>query len=350
MKTKFAAHSMTTSLFTPAAHLHLRRLAAGVILACAVVSVPVAAQDNGAALNFVNADMESVIKAVGHYTGMTFIIDPRVKGTLTLVSERQLTKSQAFALLTSQLRLQGFAVVTGDGFAKVVPEAEAKLQSIAYPGWRRRAADRRRPDRHPDFSLELRVGCQSHRRAAPADFSEQFDHGQPGQQQPGDHGLCRQPESPFENHRRAGRTGGCRSGRGAGALRRRQRCRRHGQPPDGAGARRRFRPRVGAGRSAHQLGGGARAIGRARQPRQVADHETRSADRRSGQCPRGVSEKRRRHQAGADAAGGGVVRHLAAANPAGHTGRFGRYRRYWRRRRCGRPAERRATWDRAAAP
>ncbi len=120
---------MTTSLFTPAAHLHLRRLAAGVILACAVVSVPVAAQDNGAALNFVNADMESVIKAVGHYTGMTFIIDPRVKGTLTLVSERQLTKSQAFALLTSQLRLQGFAVVTGDGFAKVVPEAEAKLQS-----------------------------------------------------------------------------------------------------------------------------------------------------------------------------------------------------------------------------
>jgi general secretion pathway protein D len=86
------------------------------------------AQD-GAALNFVNADMESVIKAVGHYTGMTFIIDPRVKGTLTLVSEKSLTKAQAFGLLTSALRLQGYAVVTGDGYAKVVPEAEAKLQS-----------------------------------------------------------------------------------------------------------------------------------------------------------------------------------------------------------------------------
>jgi general secretion pathway protein D len=84
---------------------------------------------NGAALNFVGADIESVIKAVGHYTGMTFIIDPRVKGTLTLVSEKTLTKTQAFALLTSALRLQGFAVVTGDGYAKVVPEAEAKLQS-----------------------------------------------------------------------------------------------------------------------------------------------------------------------------------------------------------------------------
>jgi general secretion pathway protein D len=110
----------------------LRRIAANVMLCCAVATAippaPAFAQD-GAALNFVNADMESVIKAVGHYTGMTFIIDPRVKGTLTLVSEKTLTKAQAFALLTSTLRLQGFAVVTGDGFAKVVPEAEAKLQS-----------------------------------------------------------------------------------------------------------------------------------------------------------------------------------------------------------------------------
>jgi general secretion pathway protein D len=115
----------------------LRRIAANVMLCCAIVAavppIPAFAQttqaNGGAALNFVNADMESVIKAVGHYTGMTFIIDPRVKGTLTLVSERPLSKAQAFELLTSALRLQGYAVVTGDGFAKVVPEAEAKLQS-----------------------------------------------------------------------------------------------------------------------------------------------------------------------------------------------------------------------------
>jgi general secretion pathway protein D len=112
----------------------LRRVVAGAMLCCAIAAavppVPAFAQNGGgAALNFVNADMESVIKAVGHYTGMTFIIDPRVKGTLTLVSERTLTKAQAFALLTSALRLQGYAVVTGDGYAKVVPEAEAKLQS-----------------------------------------------------------------------------------------------------------------------------------------------------------------------------------------------------------------------------
>jgi general secretion pathway protein D len=112
----------------------MRRIAAGAMLCCTLVTAlaPASAfaqESGGAALNFVNTDMESVIKAVGHYTGMTFIIDPRVKGTMSLVSERNLSKAQAFALLTSQLRLQGYAVVTGDGFAKVVPEAEAKLQS-----------------------------------------------------------------------------------------------------------------------------------------------------------------------------------------------------------------------------
>ena len=126
MMKKSSRNTRAIALSTPA----MRRLAAGALLCCASVAMAQSgAPGNGAALNFVNADIESVIKAVGHYTGMTFIIDPRIKGTLTLVSEKTLTKTQAFALLTSALRLQGFAVVTGDGYAKVVPEAEAKLQS-----------------------------------------------------------------------------------------------------------------------------------------------------------------------------------------------------------------------------
>jgi general secretion pathway protein D len=87
------------------------------------------AAPNTGTLNFVDADIESVIAAVGDYTNTTFIIDPRVKGTITLVSEKPLTKAQAFQLLTSVLRLRGYTVVTGKGYAKVVPEAEAKLQA-----------------------------------------------------------------------------------------------------------------------------------------------------------------------------------------------------------------------------
>jgi general secretion pathway protein D len=124
----------------PGARRALRRIAAGAMLCAASMSAIVApvqalAQEAGnapvagAALSFVNADIESVIKAIGHYTGMTFIVDPRVKGTISVVSERPVSKAQAFQLLTSALRLQGYAVVTGDGYAKVVPEAEAKLQA-----------------------------------------------------------------------------------------------------------------------------------------------------------------------------------------------------------------------------
>ncbi|HTJ96728.1 MAG TPA: type II secretion system secretin GspD [Rhodocyclaceae bacterium] len=89
-----------------------------------------AAEDSNskAVMSFVDTDIASVINAIGQYTNTTFIIDPRVKGTINLVSDKALTKSQAFDLLASMLRLQGYALVLGNGFVKVVPEADAKLQ------------------------------------------------------------------------------------------------------------------------------------------------------------------------------------------------------------------------------
>ena len=86
--------------------------------------------DKQAILNFVGADIESVVRAIGHYTGNTFLIDPRVKGTINLVSEKPVDKARAFEMLASVLRLQGFAVVRTENFVKVVPETDAKLQSV----------------------------------------------------------------------------------------------------------------------------------------------------------------------------------------------------------------------------
>lgn len=96
-------------------------------------AVPIAAAqeptESQATLNFVGADIESVVRAVGHFTGNTFVIDPRVRGTINLVSEKPVSKRQAFEMLTSVLRLQGYAVVRTQNFVKVVPEADAKLQA-----------------------------------------------------------------------------------------------------------------------------------------------------------------------------------------------------------------------------
>ncbi|MBC3877008.1 type II secretion system secretin GspD [Undibacterium sp. FT79W] len=121
---------ISNSLRKPMRHLSVMTGAAVLSAGC-LISSSVLAQtpaQNTADLNFVGADIESVVKAIGHYTGSTFIIDPRVKGQVTLVSEKPLTKDQAFKLLTSTLRLQGYAVVYADGYYKVVPESDAKLQ------------------------------------------------------------------------------------------------------------------------------------------------------------------------------------------------------------------------------
>lgn len=93
-------------------------------------------------LNFVNADLDSVVKAVGQATGKNFIVDPRVKGTVNLVTEKPVTRAQALESLGSILRMQGYAIVEGNGFTKVVPEADAKLQGSPVGNAARAAASR----------------------------------------------------------------------------------------------------------------------------------------------------------------------------------------------------------------
>ncbi len=89
------------------------------------------AGDDTVTLNFVNADIEAVVRAIGQFTGRSFVIDPRVKGTMTLVTEHPVTRRQAYEELLSALRLQGFTLVESPeagGVARVVLEADAKLQ------------------------------------------------------------------------------------------------------------------------------------------------------------------------------------------------------------------------------
>ncbi|WP_322010810.1 type II secretion system secretin GspD [Paraburkholderia sp. J12] len=81
-------------------------------------------------LNFVNADIDQVARAIGAATGKTIIVDPRVKGQLNLVSENPVPEDQALKTLQSALRMQGFALVQDHGVLKVVPEADAKLQGV----------------------------------------------------------------------------------------------------------------------------------------------------------------------------------------------------------------------------
>jgi general secretion pathway protein D len=80
-------------------------------------------------LNFSGAEIESVARTMAVITGRDVVVDPRVKGTINLQTDRAIAPSAAFNQFAAALRLQGFAIVEADGLYKVVPEADAKLQS-----------------------------------------------------------------------------------------------------------------------------------------------------------------------------------------------------------------------------
>ncbi|WP_310566667.1 type II secretion system secretin GspD [Hydrogenophaga sp.] len=79
-------------------------------------------------LNFVGAEIEAVARTLSTITGRNVVLDPRVKGTVNLSTDRPVSPATALNQFAAALRLQGFALVDTGGLYKIVPEADAKLQ------------------------------------------------------------------------------------------------------------------------------------------------------------------------------------------------------------------------------
>ena len=107
--------------------MQIARLAGALALvfACQAYAAP----DEPVMLNFVNVDIDTVVKAIGDISGKNFVLDPRVKGTVNIVSARPVPRELSYQILLSSLRMQGFTAVEGDGVIKIVPEADAKLHA-----------------------------------------------------------------------------------------------------------------------------------------------------------------------------------------------------------------------------
>ncbi|MEO8248322.1 MAG: type II secretion system secretin GspD [Burkholderiales bacterium] len=80
-------------------------------------------------LNFDNADIAAVARTMSTITGRNVVVDPRVKGTISLSTDKAVAPAVAYNQFLAALRLQGFTVVESSGLDKVVPEADAKLQA-----------------------------------------------------------------------------------------------------------------------------------------------------------------------------------------------------------------------------
>src|SRR5881296_2091796 len=92
--------------------------------AAAVAVVPRAGE---VVLNFQGADLQAVVKAMSQMTGRNMLIDPRVRGQVTIVSARPMSVAAGYQIFLSALKTQGFTAVEGPGDAvRIIPVAEAK--------------------------------------------------------------------------------------------------------------------------------------------------------------------------------------------------------------------------------
>lgn len=118
----------------------LALLAAGL----AVTALPLSAADSPAApaanqqeeswtINLKGADIREFIDQVAQITGETFIVDPRVKGQVSVVSNTQLNLSEVYQLFLSVMATHGFSVITQGEQARIVPNAEAKSDAGLGP-------------------------------------------------------------------------------------------------------------------------------------------------------------------------------------------------------------------------
>ena len=111
--------------------LSLALLASAPALRAASPAAPaaVAANPPRSTLNFPEAEIDALARVIAELLDRPLLVDPRVKGKMTLYTEQPVTPAQAYALFSAGLRGLGFAVVESNGLLKVVPEADAKLQT-----------------------------------------------------------------------------------------------------------------------------------------------------------------------------------------------------------------------------
>jgi general secretion pathway protein D len=116
---------------TPPPALRALALAASLLLLPGVAPTTALAQSGGrepVSLNFVNAEIEAVARTMAAISGRNVVVDPRVKGTVSLATDRPVSPAAALNQFSAALRLQGFTLVDTGGLYKIVPEADAKLQ------------------------------------------------------------------------------------------------------------------------------------------------------------------------------------------------------------------------------
>ncbi len=103
-------------------------LAGALSLSAGLLVTNAAWAQQGLKQNFKQADISTVIEAVAKITGHNFVIDPRVKGKVTLIAPETMDRDALYETLLTILNVHGYTAVPGENVIKVVPANLARDQ------------------------------------------------------------------------------------------------------------------------------------------------------------------------------------------------------------------------------
>ncbi len=125
------------ALFKPTAWLLLFcLLGTGLLLPASIQ-----AQENQITLNLKEADIRALISTVSKFTGKNFVIDPRVKAKVTVVSSKTMSEREVYEVFLSVLQVHGYAAVPVGNIIKIVPEVNAKQGPLPVVSGRSNGTD-----------------------------------------------------------------------------------------------------------------------------------------------------------------------------------------------------------------
>ena len=90
--------------------------------------------ETGVTLNLKDADIRSLIETVAEATGRNFVVDPRVKAKVTVISARSMNREEVYQVFLSVLQVHGYATVKVGEIIKILPDVNAKQGPVLTSG------------------------------------------------------------------------------------------------------------------------------------------------------------------------------------------------------------------------
>lgn len=110
--------------------MRLLKTAALLLALLAATAATAAETATGIAINFKNAEIEQVVKFFSELTGKNFILDEKVRGTITVISPSEVSPAEAYEVFQAILGVKGFTIVPAGKILKIVPQADARQTNI----------------------------------------------------------------------------------------------------------------------------------------------------------------------------------------------------------------------------